>query len=166
MLVDSSALIPLSRVGRLDLLRQVVRPVRTTRDVYRECVEEAAGRPGLAALEEAFSDWIEVVEHRRSVRAVHRLEGVERADASLLAACEAMHEDLLSNDAHLLRVAQARGLRGRWVTWLVIEARRRGLLGPREAKELVGNLVKEGMRLSPEVFAAVLLAIEAMGGDE
>lgn len=162
MLVDSSALIPLSRVGRLDILKELFGRVQTTRDVYRECVQEGAARPGTEVLARALEDWIEVVETPRGARRVAAAEGVEPADASLLLACERSGAELLSNDAHLLRVGRARGVRGRWLTWLVLEAARRDVLTRPEARDLLGELVREGMRLSPHVFAAVVAALEAM----
>ena len=163
MLVDSSALIPLIRVGRLSLLRELYGKVRTTRDVYRECVEEGAGRPGQAALETAFGEWIEIVASPRGTRRLRASEDVELADASLLAACGDTGEEPLSNDYHLLRVARARGVRGRWLTSAILEATRKGLLTSEEAKDLMGQLVREGMRLSPEVFATVLTALQRIG---
>ncbi len=162
MIVDSSALIPLSRIGRLDLLRRLYRPVRTTRDVYRECVEEGAARPGADALREACERWLEVVEPPRGAARLAAAEGIELADASLLLLCEEAKDALLTNDDHLMRVARARGIRGRWLTGAVLAATRRGLLTPAEAKELVTRLVGEGLWLSPQVFVAVLDAIEAM----
>lgn len=163
MLVDSSALIPLSRAGRLALLRELYGRVRTTEEVRRECVDEGAGRPGQAALEEAFGRWIDVVPAPPRARRLARSEGLEVADAALLAACETRGEELLTNDYLLMRVAGARGVRGRWLTGVVIEATRRAILGPREAKDLMARLMQEGLRLSPEVYSAVLAALEEIG---
>lgn len=156
MIVDSSALIPLSRVGRLDLLRRLYSPVRTTRDVRRECVDEGAGRPGLDALRKAFDEWIMVVEPPRWARRLAKAEGIEVADASLVAACEALGEDLLANDYHLLRVARARGVAGRWLTSVVLQAVHRKILSKGQGRDLLIQLEKEGLRVAPDVLAAVL----------
>ncbi|OGS50849.1 MAG: hypothetical protein A3K65_06245 [Euryarchaeota archaeon RBG_16_68_12] len=161
MLVDSSALIPLSRVGRLDLLHRLYRRVRSTRAVYRECVDEGAARPGVEALARAFDDWIEIVEVPGADR-LAAAEGIETADASLVAACRKSGEALLSNDDHLLRVARAHGIKAVWLTSVVIAAARKGLLGGREAQDLMARLVEEGLRLSPEVFAAVVDALQRL----
>jgi len=53
VVVDSSALIPLARVGRLDLIPAVFETIATTEAVAREVVVE--GKPGAAALEEFLS---------------------------------------------------------------------------------------------------------------
>lgn len=163
MLVDSSALIPLSRAGRLPLLRELHGRVKTTQEVRRECVDEGAGRPGQAALEEAFGSWIEVVPTPPRARRLAQSEGLEVADAGLLSACEARGEELLTNDYLLMRAAEARGVRGRWLTGVVIEAARKGVLGRREARDLMARLMREGLRLSPEVYSAVLAALEDIG---
>jgi len=160
VIVDSSALIPLSRVGRLDLLRAMYGRVKTTRDVYRECIDEGAARPGVDALREACQTWIEVMRPPKGASRLADAEGIEPADASLLLACERARDVLLTNDDHLMRVARARGVRGRWLTGFVIAAARQGLLTPAEAKDLVTQLVGEGLWLAPEVFVAVLGAID------
>jgi predicted nucleic acid-binding protein len=53
-LVDSSALIPLAWVGRLDLLADVFGEIRTTEDVRDEVLTK--GKRGTAALEEFLDD--------------------------------------------------------------------------------------------------------------
>lgn len=162
MLVDFSVLIPLSRVGRLDLLERLFRRVETTREVYRECVEEGAGRPGSEALRSAFADWLVIVEAPRGARRFAEAEGIEMADASLILSCERERAALLSNDDHLVRVARSRGVPVRWLTSIVIAAVTRGFLSKREAKDLLTDLVHSGMWLSPGVFAAVFAALDEM----
>jgi predicted nucleic acid-binding protein len=56
LVLDSSALITLARIGRLDLLRQVARAVHIPEAVYEEVVQAAQGRHG--SVEIAQAQWI------------------------------------------------------------------------------------------------------------
>jgi len=164
--VDLSALIPLSRVGRLDLLRTLYGRLRTTRDVYRECVEAGGARLGLDALKAAFRAWIEVVDSPRNARQLAAAEGIEVADASLVLLCEREGEELLASDEHLLKVARARGVRGRWLTGALLIAVRRRVLETEEAKGLLTDLVRTGLHVSPEVFAEIYSALDGLESSE
>lgn len=56
LVLDSSALITLARIGRLDLLRQIATAVHIPQAVYEEVVEAAQGRHG--SVEVAQAQWI------------------------------------------------------------------------------------------------------------
>ena len=56
LVLDSSALITLARIGRLDLLRQLARGVAIPEAVYEEVVQAGQGRQG--SREVAQAEWI------------------------------------------------------------------------------------------------------------
>ena len=56
LVLDSSALITLARIGRLDLLRQLARAVHIPEAVYEEVVQAGQGRHG--SVEVAEAKWI------------------------------------------------------------------------------------------------------------
>lgn len=61
VICDSSTLIHLSAIGRLDLLREFFGRLTVPTAVWREVVEQGSGRPGVAEVETAFREgWIEV----------------------------------------------------------------------------------------------------------
>ena len=59
---NSSPLIHLSRIGRLNLLREFFEEILIPHAVFREVVIEGRGRPGSSEVEEA--SWIRVMEIR------------------------------------------------------------------------------------------------------
>ena len=58
VVANSSVLIHLSRIGRLDVLRKIFGEIQVPEAVYRECVVEGQNRPG--AREIASAEWIRV----------------------------------------------------------------------------------------------------------
>ncbi|MCJ2555877.1 MAG: hypothetical protein LN415_02060 [Candidatus Thermoplasmatota archaeon] len=164
MIVDSSVLIHLSRIGELSLLKEFLGKVTITEDVYRETVEESAGRAGSSAIEQACGDWIDVREpkDKKVLDSIVGLEGIERADASLILMAEEKGDALISNDLALIRVARSRGVESWWLTTLILKMTAKGKMSKEEAKAVLIELVETGLRLSPEVYTSVLGRIDEM----
>lgn len=163
MIVDSSVLIHLSRIGKLNLLKELGK-VTITGDVYRETVEESRGRAGSSAIEQACGEWIEVCEpkDKKVLDSLAGLEGIERADASLILMAEERGDTLLSNDLALIRVARSRGVESLWLTTLILAMTAKGKMTKAGAKAVLMELIEAGLRLSPEVYASVLGRLERM----
>ena len=81
VVVDSSALIPLSRVGRLDRIPAVFDVIWTTAHVRDEVMME--GKRGTAALS-SFLETVSVREPPADAGKVATLEGIAAADAGLV----------------------------------------------------------------------------------
>lgn len=163
MIVDSSVLIPLATVGRLDLLKKFG-GVATTDEVRRECVIEGGGKPGSAMMVGAFDDWVSVANvSEKLAAALAHAEGIQLADATVLLLAERRSDVLVANDWPLRRVAKARRVVYWWPSRLVLEAARRGHLPAREAKAVYLALVREAkMRVKANICAAVVAQLDAM----
>ena len=152
VVVDSSALIPLAWVGRLDLVSTAFDDIRTTEDVREEVL--TAGKRGTAALDEFLSD---VAVHRTPDAAdeVASMEGIAVADASVILLAEADEEILLANDKGLIEVARSHGVECWWVTTLLLSCTKEGDLTADEATDILYDLVDDGMNLHPKVYTRV-----------
>jgi len=152
VVVDSSALIPLAWVGRLDLISTTFDDIRTTTEVREEVLTE--GKRGTAALDE-FLEGVAV--HDTSDRAdeVASMEGIAVADASVILLAEDDEEILLANDKGLIEVARSHGVECWWVTTLLLSCTKNGDLTADEATDVLYDLVDEGMNLHPKVYAQV-----------
>jgi predicted nucleic acid-binding protein len=152
VVVDSSALIPLAWVSRLDLIPTAFEAVRTTEEVQEEVLAE--GKRGTAALKEFLSD---VAVHDTPSRAddVASMEGIAVADASVILLAEDDEEILLANDKALIEVARSHGVECWWVTTLLLSCTKNGDLTTDEATDLLYDLVDEGMNLHPKVYSQV-----------
>jgi len=161
VVVDSSALIPLAWVGRLDLISTTFDDVRTTDEVQKEVL--TGGKRGTAALDDFLAD---VAIHDTPDRAdeVASMEGIAVADASVILLAEADEAILLANDKGLIEVARSHGVECWWVTTLLLSCTKQGDLTAEEATDLLYDLVDEGMNLHPKVYTQVQKKLRELEG--
>ena len=160
VVVDSSALIPLAWVGRLDLISTTFDGVRTTEAVQEEVLTE--GKRGTAALDEFLAD-VTVHHTPATAEEVASMEGIAVADASVILLAEADEEILLANDKGLIEVARSHGVECWWVTTLLLSCTKDGNLTVDEATDVLYDLVDEGMNLHPQVYAQVQKKLRELG---
>ena len=161
VVVDSSVLIPLSRIGKLSLLKKFFKKIKITQDVYDEII---TGNIGFSEVEKAFKDWILLgkVKTSSEVDKLSKLEGIENADAPIILLAEEKHDIILSNDFSLIIIARSKGIECWWLTTFLLRCTGRKIITKKEAKQILFDLVQAGMRLSNDVYAAILKEIEDM----
>jgi len=160
--LDASALIPLARIGRLDLLRALFDAFRIPVAVREEVVVE--GKPGASALAEFFED-VSLEDAPDDAAEIAELEGVAETDAAVVLLA-AEHDDvLLANDRALIDVARTHDVDCWWVTTLLLEATARGHFDASEASDVLYELVDAGMNLDPQVYARLQRELEDLSGD-
>ncbi len=161
VVVDSSVLIPLSKIAKLGLVRESFDEVLTIDEIYREVVEEGKGRKGTSKIKESFEEWI-VVENFDLEKAeeIAELEGITTVDASLLLLAEKRDSILLTNDRALILVARSRNVDYYWLTTLVLKRVKEGDLGKNEALDLLDELIAAGMNLGPKVYSKLRKKID------
>ncbi|MEF8872788.1 MAG: hypothetical protein V5A41_14265 [Haloarculaceae archaeon] len=160
VVVDSSALIPLAWVGRLDLISTAFEDSRTTEEVREEVLTE--GKRGTAALDE-FLEGVAVHNTPAAADEVASMEGITVADASVILLAEDDEEVLLANDKGLIEVARSHGVECWWVTTLLLSCTKEGDLTADEATNLLYDLVDEGVNLHPKVYAQVQKKLRELG---
>ncbi|MEF8787152.1 MAG: hypothetical protein V5A45_14565 [Haloarculaceae archaeon] len=160
VVVDSSALIPLAWVGRLDLISTAFEDIRTTEEVREEVLTE--GKRGTAALDE-FLEGVAVHNTPAAADEVASMEGITVADASVILLAEDDEEVLLANDKGLIEVARSHGVECWWVTTLLLSCTKEGDLTADEATNLLYDLVDEGVNLHPKVYAQVQKKLRELG---
>lgn len=152
VVVDSSALIPLAWIGRLDLISIAFDDIRTTEEVRKEVLTK--GKRGTAALDEFLAD-VAVYDTPARGDEVASMEGIAVADASVILRAADGEEILLANDKGLIEVARSHGVECWWVTTLLLRCTKEGDVTAQEATEILYDLVDEGMNLHPKVYAKV-----------
>ncbi|MEF8820673.1 MAG: hypothetical protein V5A52_00200 [Halovenus sp.] len=158
--VDSSALIPLSWVGRLDLIDAVWDERRTTEAVREEVLTE--GKPGTAALKTFLED-VQIDGTPPRSEAVAELEGVGVTDASVVLLADETETVLLANDKALVEVARTHGVECWWGTTVLLKCTKDGIVSPEEAKTVLYDLVDEGMNRHPKVYTQVQKKLDELG---
>lgn len=160
VVVDSSALIPLAWVGRLDLIPRCFDEIRTTEDVRDEVLVE--GKRGTAALE-SFVEDVAIHDSPSQAEDVARLEGIATTDASVILLADETETLLLANDRGLIEVARSHNVDCWWVTTLLLKCVKEDVLTADEATDVLYDLVDEGMNLHPKIYTQVQKKLRDLG---
>jgi Predicted nucleic acid-binding protein, contains PIN domain len=160
VVVDSSALIPLSWVSRLNLITATYDEIRTTEHVRDEVLTE--GKRGTVALKSFLED-VSIHETPSDAKEVASLEGIAVADASVIILADERDAVLLANDKGLINVARSHGVECWWVTTLLLNCTKVGVLSSDEASEVLYELVDAGMNLHPKVYSQVQQKLTKLG---
>lgn len=151
---NSSALINLARIGRLDILQQIYVEVTIPEAVWHEVVVEGAGQLGADTVKDAA--WIRTgaVTNKELVRALR--QELDAGEAEAIALAQEIGAELLLMDDHLGRqTAHHLGLRYTGLIGVLIEAKKKGILS--SVKPQIDKLREvAGFRISEELYLRVL----------
>ncbi|MCL0078512.1 DUF3368 domain-containing protein [Dehalococcoidia bacterium] len=158
---DSSTLIHLAGIGRLELLKEFYEKILITPAVWREVVEEGKGRPGAEEVKEAQrAGWIEVIvpSNESVVRFLERELHKGEAEAIALAT-ERNPEVILLDELEARRVTDVYGLRKTGVVGILIRAKLEGKV--ESLREELDRLRNEaGFWIGDEIYRQALEAVE------
>ena len=109
---DSSPLITLAKIGRLELLPRLYQTITITPEVYAEVVVSGAGLAGSSQI--AAAQWIDVTPVRKgaNLAAAQQRFGLGTGELSAIVLCQELKADVvLIDDSKARKVAQEEGLR-------------------------------------------------------
>jgi predicted nucleic acid-binding protein len=160
--IDSSPLIHLSKIGRLDILENC--SLITTESVRREVIIE--GKAGVSGLKEFFNQ-VEVVKLSKkdidTALSIVKSEYVHQADAELLLLAKRKKCRLLTNDRALVLLTRSMGIKVWWVTTLILNLVKAGKLSKEGGKYILNDLIMSDMRIETGVYIRILREIEIIG---
>lgn len=154
LVLDSSALITLGKIGQLDLLRQLAEAVFIPPAVYDEVVKHGRGRPGSEEVNR--SEWIvrQQVTNREAIDSFQDRLGRGEAEAIVLA--QDIQADLLVlDDSVARRVAENRGLVVVGLLGLLLHAKRQGII--QALKPILDRMKEAGFYLDDHLYERLLL---------
>lgn len=155
--LDSSALIHLYRIGKLNLIQKLFKKALITPDIYEEVKEGT----GASEIRKACNGWISVAEPKsKDAEIISKAEDIEKADASAILLAMENETLLLSNDYALIMSARAKGVNCWWLTTFILKCIKQNVISKEEAKQTLLELVKTGMRLDNAVYASILNEID------
>jgi predicted nucleic acid-binding protein len=150
---NSSPLIALGRIGRLDLLPSLYGVVIIPQDVHYEVIVAAPSEAGAALLAQA--SWLRVHSIQDTGKRDYLLSILDPGEAEALVLAQEMGADWLLLDEIKARAAARRlSLRIIGTAGLLVTAKHHGLL-PR-VKPLLDQLQTHDFRLSEQVYQTVL----------
>lgn len=161
---DSSPLICLSRIGKLDLVRALFGRTLIPQAVFDEVVlaGKREGREDATLVEAAVkSGWVKVerIGLSKELRATPFLGAGESEAIELARKTKAV---LLVDDGEARLFAENMGVSCRGTIFVLLQAQRKRLIDKEEAKNVAVELVQSGFRVSPEVFARWMQEIDRL----
>jgi predicted nucleic acid-binding protein len=152
VIVNTTPIIALALIGKLDLLQHLYGKVVIPPAVWTEVMAGGASKVGMAELQEA--NWIQAVPLQDPRRA-DLLSDLDRGEAEVIALAQELNADLVIVDERLARRHAGRlGLTLTGTLGVLLKAKERGLVpavGP-----LISQLRQDGIRLDDALVAEAL----------
>lgn len=157
---DSSVIVPLLRIGKLELLKSYFGKIQIPQEVQNEII---VGQIGVSVFADACKKWVNVsLKEFPEAENIAKREGISTTDATLILLAEERKDILVSNDAALILIAKSRGIKCLWLTAMLLKCVKKQLISKKEAKGVLLQLVQAGMHLSNGVYSAILSEIDKM----
>jgi len=152
---NSSCLIGLSRIKKLNLLRELFGKVFVPQEVYNDVVIKGKNKPGAKEVEKARGKWIEVKSPKDKLAVQVVLTELDPGEAETIVLGREMDADLVVIDEEKgASVAIVTGLRVIGTVGILILASKVGKLD--NLKDAMDQLRKNKFRLSDEIYQMAL----------
>ena len=150
---DSTILIGLAKIGKLDLLKEIFNKVFIPKEVFKEVVERGKGKPGYKTIKEAVLINIKPVKDKMQVAF---LQGsLEKGEAEVLVLARELAADMILLDEEKARKsAVIAGFEIMGLLGLFILAKNLGLI--HEVHPLVDKLMINKFRISDKFIKQTL----------
>lgn len=150
---DSTILIGLVKIGKLDLLKEIFFKVYIPEEVFKEVVERGKGKPGSEVIKEAA--WIEVRPAKDKIQVNFLLGSLEKGEAEVLVLARELEVDLILLDEEKARKsAVIAGFEIMGLLGLFVLAKNLGLID--KIRPLVDELRIKRFRISDKIIEKTL----------
>lgn len=156
ILVDSSTLIALAKIGKLNVLEIVFRQVSVTSVIMDEILREDS--PEKEVFREAINSWINIIDYKGNPEEFRKY-GLDAGEASLFLAAGA-DDRLVLDEANARRFAESKGLKFTGLIGLIGAAVKTKKLTRELALETINKLSLGDFRMSMELYLWALEKIE------
>jgi predicted nucleic acid-binding protein len=153
---DSTILIGLAKIGRLDLLKEIFSKITVPEEVFREVVEKGAGKPGSESIKD--SPWIDAVRVKDKTQVDLLMIFLERGEAEVLALAKQMAADLVLVDEEKARKsALIAGYEVMGLLGILVLGKKLDLID--QVRLLINELREKKFRISDRVVSETLKRI-------
>ena len=139
-IIDSSTLISLAKIRKLDTLKLLKTKIITIKDVYEECVEKGInlGHHDALGIKQIFDEKIISIE---DVKDYEKFSGVSKIDSKVLSCAKEKKDYLFVDDAKLGRRAKAENIEVSNAPDILLHLMKTKRLSPKEFRESLQKLV-------------------------
>ena len=155
VVTNSTPLIALSKINRLELLQEIYRSIYIPEEVYTEVVVNGVGKPGAA--EVALADWIicQPVTDRNQILILHHRTLIDLGECgAIVLAQEIEAERIIIDDRVARQVAIAKGLSVVGTVGVIRVAKARQIIPA--VKPILDDLRSNGTRISDKLYYQTL----------
>ena len=159
---DSTPLIHLARIGRLDLLSRLFKKVIIPESVFNEIVikGEEQGYLDAKLIRKATEEWIEIKELNKEelteLDEILKIGPIGIAEGEAITLANNMRLPLLIDDSIGQKIARTLNIETYWTTSVVLKGVSVKIITRPEAKKLVEDLINGGLRVKPEVVIELM----------
>ena len=150
---NSSPLIHLAKIGKLNLLKYLFSEIIVPETVYKECVVEGGNRNDAVKIAEARWMKVQKIKDENLKRAL-MMELDEGESEAIVLALEESADLILLDDYDARRVARSFGLKVSGTIGILIKAKREGNI--KSLKDEIEKLMKTGFWIGRELFERLL----------
>jgi len=150
---DSTILIGLAKIGKLDLLKEIFYKVFIPKEVFKEVVERGKGKPGYKTIKEAV--WIKTKPVKDKIQVAFLQGSLEKGEAEVLVLARELAADMILLDEEKARKsAVIAGFEIMGLLGLFILAKNLGLI--HEVHPLIDKLMINKFRISDKIIEQTL----------
>ena len=150
---DSTVLIGLSRIGKIELLKDLFGRISIPRAVFAEVAGSGMNRPGAEPIKKA--DWITVTDIKDRSQVSFLLGTLDRGEAEVLALARELKSDLILLDEEKARkIAVIAGFEIMGLLGLFLLAKSIGLID--QIRPLIEDLRRKNFRVSDRIVSEAL----------
>ena len=159
---DSTPLIHLARIGRLDLLSRLFKKVIIPESVFNEIVikGEEQGYLDAKLIRKVTEEWIEIKELNKEelteLDEILKIGPIGIAEGEAITLANNMRLPLLIDDSIGQKIARTLNIETYWTTSVVLKGVSVKIITRPEAKKLVEDLINGGLRVKPEVVIELM----------
>lgn len=157
---NSSPLIYLSKLGRLELLRKLFKEILIPKEVFNEAVlrgKEEKFSEALVIEDAMHEGWLKIKGTKVDRRLLEFAPELNLGETEVISLAREVKADLvLMDDASGRGVSESFGLNTKGTIYILLKAYKSGLIKKEEVKTLLDKLILAGFRLSSEVYSRIL----------
>ncbi len=149
MISNSTPLILLSKINKLDLLKRLFGHIIITDAVKEEVLIE--DKPGYSLISQAIkSGWIKIENPKKDGEL-----GLGRGENSAINLAKEKKDKLIIDDAFGIKAVKGLNLEFIRTTTVVFIAVEKSIINKKEAVSIINNLIENGYYISPKYYAEI-----------
>lgn len=148
ILIDSSTLIALAKIGELGILKRIFGTIHITTKIKDEILKSDS--PEEEIIKEALDTWIQVLDFKGEPVELRKY-GLDLGEASLFLVASS-NDRLIIDESNARRFAESKGLRYTGLIGLLVAAVKRNKTPNEGAIEILNKMAKGDFRISSDLY--------------